>query len=151
MRVTNKQKLEIVGLLQNGYSIDSIHKVINKEYKNLNISKSDIIVLAKQYNVKQIGKKDLSKENVNLQVAEQIVSNVLNNEAESKSLKHGIIVVFICLLILFGNISYFVGLKVGFIFLGVIVFILILLSMIVYFKFIKKSSKIKSEIFKKNK
>ena len=151
MRVTNKQKLEIVGLLQNGYSIDSRHTVINKNYKNLNISKSDILVLAKQYNVKQIGKKDLSKEKVNLQVAEQIVSNVLNNETQSNSLKHGIIVFFICLLILFGAISYFVGLKVGFIVLGVIVSILILLSMIVYFKFIKKSSKIKSEIFKKNK
>ena len=73
----------------------------NSSKMNMNIESTDGSHIYK--------KRATSKENVNLQVAEQIVSNVLNNEAESKRLKHGIIVVFICLLI-FISFSYIMSL-----------------------------------------
>ena len=83
--VNKKYQNEIITLLQGGYSISSISKVMSKKYKT-EIKNSDILILAKQKNIK-VGNKDLEKlsvkdiSNVLLHAVkdENFINNVKNN------------------------------------------------------------------------
>lgn len=142
MQITSQQKQEIIGMLHNGYSIDSISKVMSKKYKKQNFAKSDILIISKQVGIKNIGKKDIKKQSLDVKTAEKMVSKVLNDKNSTSKL----IILLISFIALLGVIWYFTSFKIMLITCIVIVSILFILSMFVYFKFIRKSDKIKKEI-----
>ena len=68
MQIPKNVQQELVILLQQGYSIDSVCKAMSKKYKGVELKKPDIIILAKRYNIK-IGTKDLTKEKIDMNMA----------------------------------------------------------------------------------
>lgn len=146
MQITSQQKQEIIGMLHNGYSIDSISKVMSKKYKKQNFAKSDILIISKQIGIKNIGKKDIKKQSLDVKTAEKMVSKVLNDKNSTNKLTSKLIILLISFIALLGVIWYFISFKIMLITCIVIVSILFILSMFVYFKFIRKSDKIKKEI-----
>ena len=52
MQIPKNVQQELVILLQQGYSIDSVCKAMSKKYKGVELKKPDIIILAKRYNIK---------------------------------------------------------------------------------------------------
>lgn len=146
MQITNQQKQEIVGMLHNGYSVDSISRTMSKKYKKQNFAKSDILIISKQAGIKNIGKKDIKKQPLDVKIAEKMVSQVLNDKTSTKNLVSKLIILLFCFIALLGVIWYFTNLKVMLIVCVTIICILVILSLFVYLKFIRKSDKIKKEI-----
>lgn len=137
MQISSNVQREIVSLLQQGYSIDSIIKVLSKQYKNIDFKKSDIVILAKKNNIKNIGSKDLSKTKIDLKTAQKMMPTLLENKSLVSEIRNKLIIVGICLLVLLGVIYFLTDIKVTLIVFGILVLLIGAAIGFSYFKFVK--------------
>ena len=79
---------------------------MSKKYKGVELKKPDIIILAKRYNIK-IGTKDLTKEKIDLNMAKNMMPDLLKNNDLMGQIKSKLILVFVCILVLLGAILLF--------------------------------------------
>ena len=143
--VNKKYQEEVIALLQGGYSISSIAKVMSKKYKT-EIKNSDILILAKQRNIR-VGNKDLEK--LNTKDVGKVLPQAVKDEKLVNSVKNKLIILFVCFVVLLGAIYLIGGFKPMLITLGVVLTVLIVGLVIVYFKFIKGNSEIISFLKKR--
>ena len=143
--VNKKYQEEIIALLQGGYSISSISKVMSKKYKT-EIKNSDILILARQRNIR-VGNKDLEK--LSTKDISKALPYAVKDENLVNSVKNKLIILLICFIALLGAIYLIGGFKPMLITLGVVLTVLILALIVVYFKFIKGNADISSFIRKR--
>ena len=86
--VNKKYQEEVIALLQGGYSISSIAKVMSKKYKT-EIKNSDILILAKQRNIR-VGNKDLEK--LNTKDVGKVLPQAVKDEKLVNSVKNKLII-----------------------------------------------------------
>lgn len=148
MKIRNDIKQEIIGSLRSGFSVDDTLKAITKKHKDLKITKSDIVIIAKQANIKTVSGKNMSKSDKVIKGAEQMLPKVLNDEGNFGKAKNSILVFTFAVLLLLGVLWYWLGIETMLIGLSIIVAIVLVLYLIVYFTIIRKSPKIKDLILK---
>ena len=130
-----------------GYSIDSICKVMSKRYKGIEFKSSDLVILAKKMNIK-VGKKDLSKEKLDLKMAKQALPELMKDTDFMGKIKKSIAIIVISLLVLLGVIGYLTNLKTMFICLGVLLVFVFAFLTFCYFKYVRKDKQILRNIKK---
>ncbi len=155
MSVSNNIKSEILSLIHSGYSLESICKTINKRHKDTEVTKGDIVVIAKQAGIQKFGKETKVKQNTNYSTIESTVSQLVNDKEVRGKVKNSIITIIICLIVLALVLYFSFGLKVMLITLGSLIGIIALLVLFGYFKVIKKNDSlmkiVNSPYTKKNK
>lgn len=139
--ISKKYQTEVLSLLQMGYSIDSICKVMSKRYKGIEFKSSDLVILAKKMNIK-VGKKDLSKEKLDLNMAKQALPELMKDTDFMGKVKKSIAIIVISLLVLLGVIGYLTNLKTMFICLGVLLVFVFAFLTFCYFKYVRKDKQI---------
>lgn len=145
MQIPKNVQQELVILLQQGYSIDSVCKAMSKKYKGVELKKPDIIILAKRYNIK-IGTKDLTKEKIDLNMAKNMMPDLLKNNDLMGQIKSKLILVFVCILVLLGAIGFLAGWKIA-LYVGIGVLVLISIAVgISYFKFVKPNKAVRDAV-----
>ena len=145
MQISKNIQQELVILLQQGYSIDSICKAMGKKYKNVEFKKSDIFLIAKKNNIK-VGSKDLTKEKIDLNTAKNMMPELLKNNDLMGQVKSKLILVFVCILVLLGVIGFLVNWKIA-LYVGIGVLVLIGIAVgISYFKFVKPNKAVRDAV-----
>ena len=145
MQISKNIQQELVILLQQGYSIDSICKAMGKKYKNVEFKKSDIFLIAKKNNIK-VGSKDLTKEKIDLNTAKNMMPELLKNNDLMGQVKSKLILVFVCILVLLGVIGFLVDWKIA-LYVGIGVLVLIGIAVgISYFKFVKPNKAVRDAV-----
>ena len=145
MQIPKNVQQELVILLQQGYSIDSICKAMGKKYKNVEFKKSDIFLIAKKNNIK-VGSKDLTKEKIDLNTAKNMMPDLLKNNDLMGQIKSKLILVFVCILVLLGAIGFLAGWKIA-LYVGIGVLVLIGIAVgISYFKFVKPNKAVRDAV-----
>jgi hypothetical protein len=145
MQISKNIQQELVILLQQGYSIDSICKAMGKKYKNVEFKKSDIFLIAKKNNIK-VGSNDLTKEKIDLNTAKNMMPELLKNNDLMGQVKSKLILVFVCILVLLGAIGFLAGWKIA-LYVGIGVLVLIGIAVgISYFKFVKPNKAVRDAV-----
>lgn len=146
--VSKKVTEDIVVLLKQGYSIDSIHKFMVKKHKKMNIKQSDIVIISKKNNIK-VGSKDIFKEKLNAKSVETMVPKLLRDKELVSDIKTKIVIILLSLLVLIVVIGFSISWKVALIILGGLFIIISISVLISYFKFIKTNKNLRDIIVKK--
>ena len=145
MQISKNIQQELVILLQQGYSIDSVCKAMSKKYKNVEFKKSDVFLIAKKNNIK-VGSKDLTKEKIDLNTAKNMMPELLKNNDIMSQVKSKLILVLICILVLIGVVGFLAGWKIA-LYMGIGVFVLIGIAVgISYFKFVKPNKAVRDAV-----
>lgn len=111
IKINRQHQTEIATFLQGGYSIDSICKVMSKKYKGTDFKKSDVLILARQMGLKNIGTKDLSKQKIDLKTAKKALPLIMKDKNLVNSIKTKLLFVLIIFVTLLGTSFYFGGVK----------------------------------------
>lgn len=139
MSVSNNIKTEILSLIHSGYSLDSICKTINKRHKDVGITKSDIVIVAKQAGIQKFGKETKVKQNMNMSNVESMIPNLVNDTEVRGKVRNSIIIILMCIIVLALVLYFSFNLKVMLITMGSLIGIVALLVVFGYFKVIKKN------------
>ena len=136
MNISKGMQQEIIILLQQGFSANSICEVMKKKHKNVNLKSSDIIILAKKNNIK-MGNKDITKEKIDLKSVKNMMPQMLDNKDMMKEVKGKIALIVVCLFALLGVVGFLTDWMVAlYIFIGLIVIFAFAVG-VSYFKFVK--------------
>ena len=145
MQISKNIQQELVILLQQGYSIDSVCKAMSKKYKNVEFKKSDVFLIAKKNNIK-VGSKDLTKEKIDLNTAKNMMPELLKNNDIMSQVKSKLILVLVCILVLLAVTGFLAGWKIA-LYIGIGVFVLIGIAVgISYFKFVKPNKAVRDAV-----
>lgn len=150
MNIPKNIQQEIVILLQQGFSANSVCEVMKKKYKNVDIKGSDIIILAKKNNIR-MGNKDITKEKIDLKTAQKMMPELLENKDVMKQVKSKIGLIIVCLLALLGVVGFLTDWMIALNIFVVLVIVVGIALCICYFKFIKPNKNNLVHRKKKNK
>ena len=144
-----EQKKDLFTVLSNGYSANSALIVMNQKYPNLNLKVMDIIVLSKSMGIRNIGNKDITKEDINSDMIGNALPNVLNDNTMMSKIKNSLLIILLCLIAVVVAIGLFTNWKISLIVGGCLLSIIIVAIILLYCKFVKGNDMIKGLIKEK--
>ena len=144
-----EQKKDLLTVLSQGYSANSALIVMNRKYPKLNLKVMDIIVLSKSLGIKNIGNKDITKENISSDMIGSALPNMLNDNSMMKKVKSSLFIVVLCLIALVVAVGLFTNWKISLIVGGSLLGIIAVAIIILYFKFVKGNNVLKGVIKEK--
>lgn len=141
-----EQKKDLLTVLSQGYSANSALIVMNRKYPKLNLKVMDIIVLSKSLGIKNIGNKDITKENISSDMLGSALPNMLNDNSMMNKIKSSLFIVVLCLIALVVAVGLFTNWKISLIVGGILLGVIIVAVIVLYFKFVKGNDALKGLI-----
>ena len=144
-----EQKKDLCIVLSQGYSANSALIVMNRKYPKLNLKVMDIIVLSKSLGIKNIGNKDITKENISSDMIGSALPNMLNDNSMMKKIKSSLFIIVLCLIALVVAVGLFSSWKISLIVAGSLLGVIIVAIIVLYCKFVKGNNALKGVIKEK--
>lgn len=141
-----EQKKDLCIVLSQGYSANSALIVMNRKYPKLNLKVMDIIVLSKSLGIKNIGNKDITKENISSDMIGSALPNMLNDNSMMKKIKSSLFIIVLCLIALVVAVGLFSSWKISLIVGGSLLGVILVAITILYFKFVRGNNALKGVI-----
>lgn len=141
-----EQKKDLLIILSQGYSANSALIVMNRKYPKLNLKVMDIIVLSKSLGIKNIGNKDITKENISSDMIGSALPNMLNDNSMMKKIKSSLFIIVLCLIALVVAVGLFSSWKISLIVGGSLLGVILVAITILYFKFVRGNNALKGVI-----
>ena len=142
MRVSKQEQEEIIALVREGYTLNSICVIMKNKTNGKEISQGDIVLISKKAGIKTFGKKEFNTKNA---IKENLPNIAKDIEMMSK-VKKTLIIISLCLLVLIGIIGYLWGIRPMIITACVVLLLITVCILFCYFSFIKGNRALKTAV-----